>query len=402
MLWRHQCPSSQAHAHLHQCESFVLNALAEGILGLDSAGRIIFVNHAFLSMTGWTMPQLIGQSCHELLHHTHADGEPYPSEQCPIQITLHDQRTRFVNDDVFWRQDGGCFPVEYSVTPMRDHQARVIGVVVVVRDVTQRRGLAERVRRLELEQSHQARVSMLGEMVSGIGHELNQPLTVMGTSARAGLRLLESGQADLSQCAAVLGKIARQAERAAEVIRTLRRLSRKEAPATPAQAVPVLTLFDTVAVLLGEDARRAGIALHLDVHPDSLCVLVRQTPIEQVLINLTRNGLEAMNETHSERRVLRLQARAQAGDGASEERIEIRVVDTGPGLSRGLSRHLLEPFVTTKPQGIGLGLSISARILESHDSQLQWQTTPGIGTTFYFSLPRARTPPAEQKLENTL
>jgi two-component system sensor histidine kinase TtrS len=383
---------SNAQEQWKSCESLVLDALAEGVLGLDPTGRVTFVNHALATMTGWTTEDLLGHDAHEYLHHTHADGEPYPFEQCPIHATLNDGKARFIDDDLFWRRNGSCFPVEYSVTPMQDSRSAMLGtLVVVVRDVTERRGLAERVRRLEMEQAHAARVNMLGELVSGIGHELNQPLTVIGTNARACLRMIASGRTECGECTSVMDKIAVQAERAAEVIRTLRRLSRKETAISRATPVRVADLFETVAVLLHEDARRADVALHRDIQPGFLRVLVQQTQIEQVLINLARNGIEAMTEKGCERRVLLLQARCSQVMRAAEARqnlVEIRVVDTGLGLSRGMSRHLFEPFVTTKPQGIGLGLSISSRIVEAHDSQLQWQTTPGIGTTFYFYLPR--------------
>jgi two-component system sensor histidine kinase TtrS len=375
---------ADTNVRLEQCESFVLDSVAEGVFGIDLSGRITFANRAFEEMTGWRGADLVGQERHELLHHTHADGEPYPRESCPIHATLEDGKARIVDDDLFWRSDGSWFPVEYSVTPLLDRRGQIMGSVVVIRDVTERRSLAERVRSLELQQAHAARINMLGEMVSGIGHELNQPLTAIATNARASLRLIESGRTQCADCTTVLDKIAVQAERAAEVIRHMRRFSRKEP--TESARVAVADLFETVLVLMREDARRADAVLQSEIQPAALAVLAQQTQIEQVLINLARNGIEAMAEGGRERRVLLLQAHARG-----REEVEIRVVDTGLGLSRGLSQHLFEPFVTTKPQGIGLGLSISARIVETHGSHLQWETTPGIGTSFFFRLPRADT-----------
>lgn len=390
---------ADTHVRFEQCDAVVLDSVAEAVFGIDLDGRITFANRALGEMTGWRARELIGRERHELLHHTHADGEPYARESCPIHATLADGKARFVDDDLFWRRDGSWFPVEYSVTPLRDRRGDPVGGVVVLRDVTERRSLAERLRALEMEQAHAARINMLGEMVSGIGHELNQPLTAIATNARACLRLIESGQAGCVTCAPVLDRIARQAERAADVIRHMRRFSRKE----PVETAPVAVadLFETVLVLLREDARRADVVLQSDIQPATLLVLAQQTQIEQVLINLARNGIEAMVDGGRERRLL-LQAHPRGGDAAGADAVEIRVVDTGLGLSRGLSQHLFEPFVTTKPQGIGLGLSVSARIVEAHGGHLQWETTPGIGTTFFFRLPRAHNAAGESPAEKEM
>ncbi|MGD8208086.1 MAG: ATP-binding protein, partial [Thiohalocapsa sp.] len=279
-----------------------------------------------------------------------------------------------------WRRDGTSFPVEYSTTPIRDETGETIGSVVVFRDITERRLAAERISRQEQEQAHFGRLSTLGEMASGIAHELNQPLTAISTNARACVRLLESGRADTESCSRVMTKIADQAERAGEVIRHIRRFVRKEQPEIAPESVA--EMFDTVVVLLRQDARRAGVLLDHRVGVGAERVLAQRTQIEQVLLNLARNAIEAMSGQLRERRVLLLARRI--GDA-----VQIRVVDTGPGIGQGSPEHLFEPFVTTKPQGLGVGLSISAGIIEAHGGRLQVESTPGIGATFYFNLPSA-------------
>jgi C4-dicarboxylate-specific signal transduction histidine kinase len=139
-------------------------------------------------------------------------------------------------------------------------------------------------------------------------------------------------------------------------------------------------MFETVLVLMREDARRAGVALHRQIGFGADRVMAQRTQIEQVLLNLLRNAVEAMVDQPRERRVLLLARR-------SGELVEIRVVDTGPGLGKGSPEHLFEPFVTTKPQGLGVGLSISHGIVEAHGGRLRVDSTPGIGATFFFTLP---------------
>ncbi|MEM8810919.1 MAG: PAS domain S-box protein, partial [Cyanobacteria bacterium P01_G01_bin.38] len=117
----------------------ILNAVGEGVYGLDLQGNVTFVNPAAAAMIDWDMEDLIGQSMHQVLHHSHPDGSPYPRECCPIYAAFQDGSTRRVTDEVFWRKDGTSFPVEYISTPMRDEQGDLIGAVITFRDITQRK-----------------------------------------------------------------------------------------------------------------------------------------------------------------------------------------------------------------------------------------------------------------------
>jgi PAS domain S-box-containing protein len=135
---------SRANTRLERRHQLILDSVAEGIYGVDLHGRATFVNKAMERMTGWRAEELIGNDQHEIIHHTRADGEPHPRDECPGTTHLPRQRARFVDDDVFWRRDGTSFPVEYSATPIRDEQGETIGSVVVFRDITERRKAAER------------------------------------------------------------------------------------------------------------------------------------------------------------------------------------------------------------------------------------------------------------------
>ncbi len=370
---------ARAKARLEQRQELILNSVAEGIYGVDLAGRTTFVNRPLLDLTGWDADDLIGANQHAILHHTHADGRPHPAEDCPVYATFRDNQPRFVEDDVFWRKDGTSFPVEYSSTPIRDEGGATVGSVVVFRDVTERKEAEERLRRHQAELAHVARLSTLGEMASGIAHELNQPLTAISTNARACVRMLEAGPGKTEQCSDVMERIASQAEHAGEVIRQIRRFVRKEPP--DIHPTPLRAIFETVLGLLRPEARRSAVDLVVEGPAESLWVLAQEIQIEQVLLNLTRNAVEAMADGPGPRR-LTIRTRPLAGS-----RVELAVSDTGPGLPPEIRERIFQPFVTTKSQGLGLGLSISAGIVEAHGSELMVDSEPGAGACFRFTLP---------------
>jgi len=371
----------RAKARIERQQQLVLNSVGEGIYGVGLDGRTRFVNAAMERITGWRAEDLVGMEHHQVMHHTRLDGSPYAASECPVYATFRDDRPRFVDDDLFWRRDGTSFPVEYSSNPIHDEAGRTVGAVVVFRDMTERREAAEKLRRHQLELAHVARLSTLGEMASGIAHELNQPLTAITANARACVRLLETRGATQEHCSDVLDRIAAQAERAGEVIRHIRHFVRKEEPdIRPARLAGML---ETVIGLVRPEAQRAGVALTLDLTPDAEWVLAQEIQIEQVIINLARNAIEAMAEIPDEQRHLTLRTRRM------DTQVEIQVRDTGPGLGSDVAERIFEPFVTTKAQGMGLGLSISSGIVAAHGGQLVVDSVPGGGATFSFKLPLA-------------
>jgi PAS domain S-box-containing protein len=372
----------RAKARLEQRNELILNSVAEGIYGVDLEGRTTFVNAPMEGLTGWRADELIGRNQHELLHHTKADGSPHPAHECPVYATFRDNVQRYVDDDVFWRKDGTSFPVEYSSNPIRDERGATVGSVVVFRDMTERKEGAEKIRQHQAELAHVARLSTLGEMASGIAHELNQPLTAISANARACVHLVEAGRATLEHCGDVMDRIAAQAERAGEVIRHIRHFLRKDPPQTrPAR---VQAIFATVVGLLRPDAHRAGVVLDTRVAQGVEWVLAQEIQIEQVVLNLGRNAIEAMSDA-PEALPRRLTLSAEVVRGG----IEIGVADTGPGLDPELAETIFQPFVTTKPQGLGLGLSISGGICEAHGTRLVAESNPGQGARFCFTLPVA-------------
>ena len=152
--------------HLEQQHELILNSVADGISGVDLEGNSTFVNRAMSEITGWSAEELIGRNQHQMLHHSHSDGSPHSSQDCPVYLTFRDNTPRYIDNDLFWKKDGRSFPVEYSSTPIRDQKGQALGSVVVFRDVSARKQAEEDARQYQMELAHVARLSTMGEMAS--------------------------------------------------------------------------------------------------------------------------------------------------------------------------------------------------------------------------------------------
>jgi two-component system sensor kinase FixL len=237
-----------------------------------------------------------------------------------------------------------------------------------------------RVQELQAELSHVSRLTEMGQMASALAHEINQPLTAAANYLQAIRRLLASGDR-AARVPGVLDQALAQIERAAEIIARLRAFMRKgESKERPEQLAPVIEEAAALALI---GAKERGIDVRLVTAPDLPRVAIDKLQIQQVLINLMRNAIEAMAE--SARRELTITAEV-VGDGM----VGVRVGDTGPGIAPEVAERLFQPFVTTKPQGMGVGLSICRSIVEGHGGRLWTEANPGGGTVFAFVLRAAQ------------
>jgi two-component system sensor histidine kinase TtrS len=370
----------KAKNRLEQQHELILESVVDGIYGVDLQGRSTFFNKAAERITGWQADEVIGLNQHEILHHTHADGSPHLPDECPVYLTFRDNEARYISDDIFWRKDGSSFHVEYSSTPILGENGKVVGSVVVFRDITRRKMMEEDSREHQVELARVGRLSTLGEMASGIAHELNQPLTAISTNAQATIRLLESNNASLEMCVDVMERIADQADRAGEIIRQLRRFVRKE-PLERAE-VAINDLVNAVVVLIRPEIRRASVMLELELQKDLPIISVQPIQIEQVILNLARNAIEALLDNAQEERRLCIYTRRK-----DEHLVEVSVRDNGPGINPEVADNLFDPFVTSKSQGMGLGLSISHGIIEAHGGKLTVNPDYRSGAEFNFTLP---------------
>ncbi|NOR51320.1 MAG: PhnD/SsuA/transferrin family substrate-binding protein [Gammaproteobacteria bacterium] len=365
---------------LERQHALILNSVADGIYGVDDNGNSTFVNQAMEEITGWKAEEIIGKNQHELLHHTRADGSPFPACECPVYATLHDSKQRFISDDTFWKKDGSSFPVEYASSPLKDDKGKNIGSVVIFRDVSERKMAEERARQHQVELAHVARLNTMGEMASGIAHEINQPLTAIATNAHACIRLLDSGEDQAEKVSDIIDRISEQAERAGEIIRQLRRFVRKEEP----ELLPVdlNTIVEESILLLTPEAKKSNVKVKLNLDRTLKKVPLQTIQIQQVILNLAYNAIDAMSEVPENQRHLTITT-ATAGNNA----ITLSVTDTGPGIDSDLQEQLFNPFITTKSSGMGLGLSISMGIVDMHKGSLFLSDSSSQGSTFRFTLP---------------
>lgn len=370
--------SKQRLEHQHD---LVLDSVCDGIYGVNLDGNCTFVNRSMLKITGWSEEDLVGKNQHQLLHHTHADGTPHASHDCPVYLTFKSNEPRFVADDTFWKKDGSGFPVEYSSTPMHDHKGETIGSVVVFRDISERKLAEEEARRHQAELAHMGRLNTMGEMASGIAHELNQPLTAIATNAYASIKMLESGDVASEKLADIMENIGSQAERSGEIIRQLRQFVRKEQPQRA--LLDLNELIEEVLMLLKPEITKAGVLVERRLDRSIKRVMAQRIQIEQVILNLVKNAVEAMVKDNSATRRLILTTEMGGRHG-----VIVSVEDSGPGISKEMRETLFDPFITSKEKGMGLGLSISQGIIEAHQGNLYLDSSSSrAGALFRFALP---------------
>lgn len=385
VVW-HNKALEQAKNRLEKQHELILNSVGDGIYGVDLKGRCTFVNKAMEDLTGWSEEDLIGNNQHMILHHTREDGTHHPPDECPVYATYKDSIPRFIADDIFWKKDGTHLSVEYNSTPLKGRKGKTTGSVVVFRDTTAKKMHDSKSREHKKQLEHVSRLSTLGEMASGIAHELNQPLTAITMNSRACVRMIESGQGEQqSNCSDAMLRIADQAERAGSIIRHIRNFVQKELP--DRRPVLVQSIVDTVTDLMGAEIKQKSILFTITIDPAVEWVFAQQIQIEQVLINLLRNAVDELENIEEKSRSLSLSIALH-----KNKHVEFRVNDSGRGISEKVAGELFEPFVSSKEKGMGLGLSISQGIVTNHGSRLRVESSTKEGTTFYFFLPVSTNP----------
>ena len=372
------------------------DSLVTGLRARDMDGRITYVNPAFCQMVGLTQEQLLGT------------GVPAPYWP-PEQVDEYRQRMavrlagkvlpREGYESEFARSDGTRFPVLIIEAPLIDARGVQTGWMSAVLDLSEQRRSEELSRTSQERLQATARLAMAGEMASLISHELNQPLAAIASYASGSLNLI-AGDLDPSPATGgrqdvlvALHRIAEQAERAGKVIQSVADLVRRRDRAR--EAVPVAALFDAISPLLQLQGRKLGIDLELTVAPECPSVWCDRTMVEQALLNLARNGMQAMPVgepgTASGLRRLRVSARKVPATGRlpGPRWVEFQVADHGPGLTPEQVQRMFTPFFTTKPEGMGLGLNLCRTVVEQHGGALRFEANRPQGTVFVFTLPAA-------------
>jgi C4-dicarboxylate-specific signal transduction histidine kinase len=247
-------------------------------------------------------------------------------------------------------------------------------------DITERKQAEEELRKAQAELAHFTRVTTMGELTSSIAHEVNQPLTAVTTNGSACLRWLAGQPPNLDEARECLGRIIRDGKRASEVIAGIRALVKKLAPAK--ERLNLSETIQDVLALTDNEARRSGIWLRTELAAGLPPVRGDRVQLQQVILNLVINGIEAMQAVTDRPRELVIRSQPEE---SSEVLVAVR--DSGIGLDPESMERLFEPFYTTKPEGMGMGLSVSRSIIEAHGGRLWARPNDGLGTTFQFTLP---------------
>ncbi len=357
----------------------ILDSTAEAIYGIDPEGRCTFCNPACLRALGYaTVDDLLGKDMHALIHHTRADGTPYPANECRIAKALRADDGAHVDDEVLWRADGTSFPAEYWCYPQRREQA-VVGAVIAFFDITQRKHAEQQAAVLRDELVHLGRVAMLEALAGSLAHEINQPLTAVMANAEASLRLVAMQPPPLGELREALNDIRSDNQRASDVVQRMRSLLKKGA--TRYEPIELNASIGDIVKLIKGNAARRGIAVDVDLALGIEPVRGDRVQVQQVVLNLLMNACDAVQEQDASLRRVSIRT-ASNGTAAVVE-----VQDRGAGLSDSELAVIFEPFYTTKPDGMGLGLSICRAIVGAHGGTLDAARNPDRGLTFFATFP---------------
>jgi two-component system, LuxR family, sensor histidine kinase DctS len=360
------------------------DSLVTGLRARDMTGHIRYVNPAFCAMTGFEAQELLGQKAPmpywppELI-------DEYQQRQA-VRLS-GSQPAREGYESMFMRKDGTRFAVLVFEAPLIDALGRQTGWMSAIVDISEQRRMEELSRASQERLQASARLATMGEMASLLSHELNQPLAAISSYATGTANMMQGNhEVPAQDVAHALSRIAEQAERAGKVIKSVhdfvrRRESRHEnvAPAS---------LLDAVMPLVQLQARKLSVQVQLMGWQDAPAVKVDRTMVEQVLLNLARNGIQAMASTPAAQRILTMRVRQIA---ASPQWLEFSVTDLGQGIEEDTAKQLFTPFFSTKADGMGLGLSLCRTVVEQHGGFLRFEPHSPRGTVFVFTLPVAST-----------
>lgn len=353
----------------------LLGAAVDGVVVIDHLGKIEAFNHAAERQFGYRAAELLGRNVNVLM--TEDEGRAHDGHLSHYLATRVPQIIGKGREVTARRKDGSVFPAFLSVGLMAG--AEPPRYVCFIQDLTLRRRTEENSRRLQERLWQVSRLATVGEMASGIAHELNQPLTAIANYAQACDRLLAKPGADLEEIRGALQEIAGQAVRAGDIIRRLRGLVRQDEG--PTEATDINLLISELTDLVGAEARSHGVEYRLELAHALPRVELHRTQIQQVILNLTRNAIEALAQKVDGRRTLVLRTALTGGA------LQISVCDDGPGVSAAIRRCLFDPFCSSKAGGAGLGLAISRTIVERHHGTLNHRANVPTGACFIAQLP---------------
>ena len=370
-------PAYRLEEELHA----LLDAAVDGIVVIDHLGHILAFNRSAERLFGYQASEVLDRNVNVLM--TGPDGIAHEGHLARFAATRVPHILGNGREVSARRKDGSVFPAFLLVRAVADSEPpRFVGFV---HDMTPRREGEEHARRLQERLWNVARVATVGEMVSGIAHELNQPLAAIANYAQACDRLLGRPDTDPEEVHGALKEIAAQAVRAGDIIRRLRSLAhphvgRRE----PTEITEINVLITELTKLVRSDAQAHDVQYRLELSDGLPPLDVHRTQIQHVILNLVRNAIESLAETPEKPREIVVRT-SRTHDGE----VEVSVCDSGPGVSASVAPRLFDPFCTSKPAGTGLGLAISRTIITEHGGTLDYRPNVPVGACFTLRLPVA-------------
>ena len=367
------------------------DSLVTGLRARDLQGRITYVNPAFCQMVGFEAAELLGRNNPMPYWPPEMVGE-YQQRQAIRLAGNAPPREGY--ESVFMRKDGTRISVLIIEAPLINVLGQQTGWMSAFLDITEQRRVEELSRASQERLQATARLATVGEMASLLSHELNQPLAAIASYANGSLNLLHNPEAaetphTLTDLRLALQRIAEQAGRAGKVINSVHDFVRRRDQ--DREAVTPQALVDAIMPLVQLQARKLGVRVVIELDPGLPPVWCDRTMVEQVLLNLARNGMQAMDTPDGTERTLQIQAR-RAASNRQHQWVELSVTDVGCGISAEVATQLFNPFFTTKAEGMGLGLSLCRTVVEQHGGHLEFDSPSSRGTVFRFTLPVPTTP----------
>lgn len=359
---------SQKVDELNQIRSFnesVLQNLYGGIVTYTLEGKITFINKSQLELTGWTETEVLGESIYDIF----CGGK---HEQSVFQMNSIDNNGFSAETEIL-KKSGEKIPAEVFLSRLKDQNGNVIGVTGIFRDITEKKEIEERMRRMD-------KLATLGQLASGIAHEIKNPLAGIGSA----IQVLSSAIALDDMKKEVVKEILKQIHRLDETIKNLLSFAKPGQPRlAPANLNEILQI---VIFLTAQQAKKQNVEINLDFKIDIPQIMIDPQQIQQAILNVVLNGIEAMPQGG----VLNISVIEKYLTGPlkkAKQYLSIIVSDTGTGIPENIMAQIFNPFYTTKPSGTGLGLSITQRIVEQHNGTVDVKSKPEEGTIFTIDIP---------------
>ena len=358
-----------------------LSSIGEAVIATDKLANITFLNPVAEALTGWVRADAIGHHI-TVVYHTISEESRDPVENPVVRALQSGAAAGLPAHTVLLARDGRELPIDDSASPIIDEHGEICGAVLVFRDLTHRNQVEDRLRVAHEMLVRAGRLTSMGELTVSIAHEVTQPLMAIVTNAATCLRWLGDSQFNVDEARRAAERIVRDGHRAGDVIASIRSLAQKSTPARVQLDLHEAVL--EVLALMRNELRRNGVSTETELSPEVGLVLADRVQLQQVVLNLIMNGVEAMRTAPAPLRHLQI-----CTHRADLEHVLVTIADAGGGIDPANSERVFDAFFTTKPEGLGIGLSICRSIVEAHGGRLWASPNEPRGSIFSFTLPTA-------------